>query len=75
MKLNGHELEMKYVNDIQIIKQCNENKFASAIFSITVRKCKSRLKERLERLEKSFIDGFLDKEAYLIWKKMIEEVI
>lgn len=75
MKLNGHELEMKYVNDIQIIKKCNESKVAKAMFAITVRKCKSRLKERLERLEKSFSDGFIDKEAYKIWKQMITEVI
>lgn len=75
MKLNGHELEMRYVNDITVIKQCKENKVTGALFFITVRKCKSRLKERLQRLEKSFSDGFIDKEAYRIWKQMITEVI
>ena len=75
MKLNGHELEMRYVNDITVIKQCNENKIAKVLFSVTVHKCKSRLKERLKRLEKSFTHGFIDKEAYRIWKQMITEVI
>jgi len=75
MELNGHELEFRYVNDITIIKQCKESKVASILFTVTVRKCRSRLKERLERLEKSFADGFIDKEAYAIWKQMITEVI
>lgn len=75
MELNGHELEMRYVNDITVINQCKENKLARLLFAVTVHKCKSRLKERLERLEKSFSDGFIDKEAYRIWKQMITEVI
>ena len=75
MKLNGHELEMRYVNDITVIKQCKENKLAKVLFAVTVHKCKSRLKERLKRLEKSFNDGFIDKGAYQIWKQMITEVI
>ncbi len=75
MKLNGHELEMKYVNDISIIKQCKQSKAASILFAVTIHKCKARLKERLKRLENSFNDGFLDKEAYQIWKQMITEVI
>jgi len=75
MKLNGHELEMRYVNDITVTKQCKENKVFGALFFVAVRKCKSRLKERLQRLEKSFSDGFIDKEAYRIWKQMITEVI
>lgn len=75
MEINGHELEMRYVNDITIIKKCNESKVIKILFAITIHKCKSRLKKRLERLEKSFTDGFLDKEAYQIWKQMITEVI
>ena len=75
MKLNGHELEIRYVNDISIIKQCKQSKAASILFAVTIHKCKSRLKQRLERLEKSFSDGFIDKEAYRIWKQMITEVI
>jgi len=75
MKLNGHELEMSYVNDIQILKKCKANKAYEVMFFATVSKCKARLKERLERLEKSFSDGFLDKKAYQIWKQMITEVI
>lgn len=75
MELNGHELEMRYVNDITIIKKCNESKVAKVLFASKIKECKSRLKERLERLEKSFTDGFLDKEAYRIWKQMITEVI
>ena len=66
MKLNGHELEIRYVNDITVIKQCKENKLAKVLFAVTVHKCKSRLKERLKRLEKSFNDGFIDKGAYQI---------
>lgn len=75
MEINGHELEMRYVNDIRIIKECKKSKVTKVLFASKIKECKSRLKKRLERLEKSFTDGFLDKEAYHIWKQMITEVI
>lgn len=75
MELNGHELEMRYINDIHIIKECKKSKVTKVLFASKIKECKSRLTERLERLEKSFTDGFLDKEAYRIWKQMITEVI
>jgi len=71
MKLNGHELEMTYVNDITNIKKLKIN----PIFQLHILVWKANLKKRLKRLEKSFTDGFLDKEAYQIWKQMITEVI
>lgn len=75
MELNGHELEMKYVNYITALKQSKNSKVIKLMFCVKLHQFKNELKERLSKLEKSFNDGFIEKESYQIWHKMITEVI
>lgn len=69
MKLNGCELEMEYVAYITMIKQnkwYRRRKF---------KKYRELLKERLVKLEKDFDKNKISTKAYVIWKKMINDVL
>lgn len=79
MKLNGHELESKYVAMVIILNRYSENTFwnriARRILKKKLEKSKVELKERLKKLEKSFNGGFISDKAYVIWKDMIKNAL
>lgn len=72
-KINGHELETKYLVYIQELKMINNDSWWK--FLIPTRRYKRLLRERLEKLGQSYEDGFLSARAYKIYEKMIKEVL
>ena len=73
MKLNGHELEMKYVLKINLLHEHIES--PKTLDFIWVKKCRRDLKNRLQKLEQSLLDGFVSKKAFDILEQMIKEVL
>jgi len=73
MKVNGHELEMKYIamaTELAIAKQ--NPKWSDILWA---GKFKRQLKERLIKLTESYNNGFIDQKAFAIWTKMIKGVL
>jgi hypothetical protein len=73
MRLNGHELETRYIGMIRKLSVYkNSPKWLDFIWK---KNYKRLLKERLAKLEDSRKNGLIEKRAYSIWKSMIEEVL
>lgn len=73
MELNGHELEMQYValiNDLNRAKK--QPRITDALW---VNKGKKKLRDRLKRLENDYDNGLIADQAYIIWKRMINEAL
>jgi hypothetical protein len=73
MKLNGHELEMKYVamaTELAIAKQ--NPKWSDILWT---GKFKRQLKKRLIKLKESYDNGFIDRKAFAIWNNMIKNAL
>jgi hypothetical protein len=73
MDINGHELEMKYVLKINLLKEHIDS--PKLLDFIWVKKYRKELRQRLNILEQSLSEGFIDQEAFSIWNKMIKEVL
>jgi len=73
MQLNGHELEHWYLAQIIELKRAKEKPMVTDIF--WVGRFKKKLKRRLRQLETDFDNGLVSDKAYVIWKKMINEVL
>ena len=71
MKLNGSELESKYVEKIVRLKKIKQGRFNS----LFIHKARKQLKKRLQRLESDYDKGLVSDRAYTIWKNMIKEVL
>lgn len=71
MKLNGSELESKYVEKIVRLKKIKPGRFNS----LFIHKARKQLKKRLQRLESDYDKGLVSDRTYTIWKNMIKEVL
>jgi hypothetical protein len=79
MKLNGHELESRYISMIILLRRYRKNTFwnriARFILKRKLEQYKVDLTGRLRRLDNSYKNGLISKAAYLIWKRMINEAL
>jgi (p)ppGpp synthase/HD superfamily hydrolase len=73
MKINGHELEPGYISQIIELKRAEKRPRVTDVF--WVKKFRRKLRKRLEQLEIDFDNGLVSDKAYMIWKKMINEVL
>lgn len=73
MKVNGHELEMKYVAMVKELAISKQNPKWSDI--LWAGKFKRQLKKRFMKLTESYNNGFIDQKAFDIWSKMIKGVL
>lgn len=73
MKTNGHELEHTYISQIVELKRAQKNPRITDVF--WVKRFRSKLRKRLNQLEIDFDKGLVCDKAYMIWKKMINEVL
>ena len=73
MERNGHELEMKYVSQINqvLMSEARPNVFDF----IWVNKYRKSLRKRLEQLTEDFDNGIIEENAYSIWENMIKEAL
>lgn len=73
MKLNGHELESRYISQIIELKRAEESPRRTDFF--WAGRFRRKLAKRLRTLEEDFDRGLVSEQAYVTWKKMINEVL
>ncbi len=76
MKLTGYELELKYIHYIAELGKVKNGSIKKYwLDNVWMRPYRKRIKKRLKQLEKDFEKGYVHYKAYIIYKKMLNEVL